>query len=128
MLRYYNEITACFYNETYTDNELEQLAMEARSLYDLELIMNQSQEDYLNELKEDIAAFAAGNITIFRSSVTPATDVEYFTYDGHECARLYSVYTLRSGTENQLSKEVFIMRKDDEGHWKILGFDLVKDE
>lgn len=128
VLRYYNEITACFYNETYTDNELEQLAMEARSLYDLELIMNQSQEDYLNELKEDIAAFAAGNITIFRSSVTPATDVEYFTYDGHECARLYSVYTLRSGTENQLSKEVFIMRKDDEGHWKILGFDLVKDE
>lgn len=128
VLRYYNEITECFYNETYTDNELEQLAMEARSLYDLELIMNQSQEDYLNELKDDIATFAAGNITILRSSVTPATDVEYFTYDGYECARLYSVYTLRSGTVNQLSKEVFIMRKDDEGHWKILGFELVEDE
>lgn len=128
VLKYYNEITACFYNEQYTDNELEQLALEARSLYDLELIMNQSQEDYLNDLKDDIATFEAGNITILRSAVTPATDVYYFTYEGRECARLYSVYTLRSGTVNQLSKEVFIMRKDDEGHWKILGFELVEDK
>lgn len=128
VLKYYNEITACFYNEKYTDNELEQLAMEARSLYDLDLIMNQTQEEYLSDLKDDIATFEAGNITILRSSVTPATDVDYFNYDGRECARLYSVYTLRSGTVNQLSKEVFIMRKDDEGHWKILGFELVKDE
>lgn len=128
VLKYYNEITACFYNEEYTDNELEQLAMEARSLYDLELIMNQSQEEYLSDLKDDIAAFEAGNITIFKSSVTPATDVEFFNYDGRECARLYCVYTLRSGTENRLSKEVFIMRKDDDGHWKILGFELVTDD
>lgn len=127
VLKYYNEITFCFYNETYTENELEQLAMEARSLYDLELLTNQSQEDYLTNLKNDIAVFKAGNITILRSDVTPATDVYYFTYDGRECARLYSVYTLRSGTVNQLSKEVFIMRKDDEGHWKILGFELVED-
>ncbi len=128
VLKYYNEITACFYNEEYTDNELEQLALEARSLYDLELIMNQTQEDYLSALKNDIAVFEAGNITIFKSSITPATDVYYFNYDGRECAKLYSVYTLRSGTENQLSKEVFIMRKDDEGHWKILGFELVEEE
>lgn len=128
VLKYYNEITACFYNEEYTDNELEQLAMEARSLYDLELIMNQTQEEYLDELKNDITIFEAGNITILRSSVTPATDVEYFHYGGRECARLYSIYTLKSGTYNQISKEVFIMRKDDEGHWKILGFELVKDE
>lgn len=128
VLKYYNEITACFYNEEYTENELEQLAMEARSLYDLELIMNQSQEDYLNTLKNDIAVFEAGNITISRSSITPATDVYYFNFDGRECAKLYSVYTLRSGTIDQLSKEVFIMRKDDEGHWKILGFDLVEEE
>lgn len=127
VLKYYNEITLCFYNETYTENELEQLAMEARSLYDLELLTNQSQEDYLTNLKNDIAVFKAGNITILRSDVTPATDVYYFTYDGCECARLYSVYTLRSGTVNQLSKEVFILRKDDEGHWKILGFALVED-
>lgn len=128
VLKYYNEITACFYNEKYTDNELEQLAMEARSLYDLDLIMNQTQEEYLSDLKDDIATFETGNITILRSSVTPATDVDYFNYDGRECARLYSVYTLRSGTVNQLSREVFIMRKDDEGHWKILGFELVEDE
>ena len=26
------------------------------------------------------------------------------------------------------SNEVFIMRKDEDGHWKIYGFDLAKEE
>ncbi|MGN0325937.1 MAG: DUF6715 family protein [Lachnospiraceae bacterium] len=128
VLKYYNEITSCFYNEEYSENELDQLALLARSLYDPELVRNQTQEDYLSKLRDDIATFKAGNITIYNYSITPATDVEYFEYEGYECARLYCIYSLKSGTIYQSSKQVFIMRKDNEGHWKILGFDLVKEE
>ncbi|MBP3468411.1 MAG: hypothetical protein J6K26_02710 [Lachnospiraceae bacterium] len=128
VLKYYNEVTSCFYNEEYSENELDQLALLARSLYDPELVRNQTQEDYLSKLRDDIAVFKAGNITIYNYSITPATDVEYFEYEGYECARLYCIYNLKSGTYYQSSKQVFIMRKDSEGHWKILGFDLVKEE
>lgn len=125
VLKYYNEITQCFYNEEYSDNELDQLALLARSLYDRELVLNQSNDEYLSKLRDDIAVFAAGNITIYKWEITPATDVEYFNYEGYECARLYCTYTLKSGTIYQGSRQVFIMRKDEEGHWKILGFELV---
>lgn len=128
VLKYYNEITACYYNESYSDEELETLAKMAQDLCDVELNANQTWDSYMKNLKDDIQTFHTGNITIYKSDVTPATDVEYFEFNGYECARLFCVYTLKSGTEYQSSKEVYIMRKDVSGHWKIYGFDLVKPE
>ena len=126
VVKYYNEITKCFYNEKYSDQELTSLSMLSRTLFDQELKNQQSDVDYLVALQADIEVFKASNITIYDSVVSPSTEVEYFTHDGYECARLYSTYTLKSGTVYQSTKEVYILRKDEEGRWKILGFDMVK--
>lgn len=128
VVKYYNEITACFYNETYSDEQLMSLAMLSRSLFDEELKATQGDVDYLIALKADIQTFKKGNITIFQSTVSPSTDVEYFTHDGHECAKLYCTYTLKSGSVFQGTREVYILRKDAEDHWRIFGFDIVTDE
>ncbi|MCQ2541571.1 MAG: hypothetical protein MJ112_04645 [Lachnospiraceae bacterium] len=122
VVKYYNEITSCFYNDTYSDEELEKLAELCKNLYDMELVANQA--DYLEKLREDIKVFKSGNITIYDSTVTPATDVVYFEHEGYECAKLNCVYTLKSGTNYQTTVEVYILRKDVEGHWKIFGFAL----
>lgn len=122
VVKYYNEITSCFYNDTYSDEELEKLAELCKNLYDMELVANQA--NYLEKLREDIKVFKSGNITIYDSTVTPATDVVYFEHEGYECAKLNCVYTLKSGTNYQTTVEVYILRKDVEGHWKILGFAL----
>lgn len=124
VVKYYNEITACYYNEYYSDDELIKLANLAQTLMDDELVANQTYDQYISKLKDDIATFKAGNITIYSSQVTPSTDVEYFTHNGDECAKLYCMYTLKSGTVYQSSREVYIMRKDADGHWKIFGFDM----
>lgn len=127
VVKYYNEITACYYNEKYSDSELEQLANLALTLCDDAFVNNQSRDQYISNLKKDIKTFKSGNITIYDTEVTSATDVEYFSHDGYECAKLYCVYTLKSGTSYQPSKEVFILRKDEGGHWKIFGFELVEE-
>lgn len=127
VVKYYNEITSCFYNDNYSDEELVSLAELARSLCDDELNSSQSMDEFIEKLKQDIAVFSAGNITIYESVVTPSTDVVYFDYEGESCARLNSTYTLKSGVNYQTSKEVYILRKDQEGHWKILGFALDKE-
>ncbi len=128
VVKYYNEITACFYNESYSDEQLMSLARLSRSLFDEELKATQGDVDYLIALKADIQTFKKGNITIFQSTVSPSTDVEYFTHDGHECAKLYCTYTLKSGSVFQGTREVYILRKDAEDHWRIFGFDIVTDE
>lgn len=122
VLKYYSEITLCFYNEDMSEEELTALANKAMELYDDELVANQSSE-YMNSLKEDINNFHTMGIEISSYKTSNSTDVNYFSMEGHECASLFCTYTLRSGSNLEYVEEVFILRRDEEGHWKIFGWD-----
>ena len=87
-----------------------------------------TEEEYLASLREDILEFNSLGIVVSGYTVSSSTDVEEFVVDGRECARLYATYRLRQGTEYIYSNEVFIMRKDENGHWKILGWELLEEE
>ncbi len=127
VLKYYSEITCCFYNDSLTQEQLEQLAERSYVLYDDELKEHMSFDQYLEDLQQEVLSFQAQKIVVSGYSVSAAADVERFSEDGFEWARLYATYRLRQGTEYLYSNEVFLLRKDDDGHWKIYGFDLVED-
>lgn len=126
VVRYYSEITTCFYEENLTEDELKKLALKARELYDAELLASQTEEEYMEDLKKDILDFNAMGIVVSGYSLSASTDVEFFTQDGYSFARLYADYRLRQGTEYLYSNEVFLLRKDEEGHWKIYGWALAE--
>lgn len=128
VLKYYSELTQCFYNEELTEEELRDLGMRARELYDDELVANQTEEEYLSDLEFDVASFHSKGLTVFSFSTSSSTDVEEFTLDGRKWARLYCIYNLRQGSAMLSTQEVFLMRKDEDGHWKIYGWDLVENE
>lgn len=128
VLKYYSELTQCFYNEELTEEELRDLGMRARELYDDELVANQTEEEYLSDLEFDVASFHSKGLTVFSFSTSSSTDVEEFTMDGRKWARLYCIYNLRQGSAMLSTQEVFLMRKDEDGHWKIYGWDLVENE
>ncbi len=128
VLKYYSEITCCFYNEDLTQEQLEDLAKRSYLLYDDELKDNMPFDTYMQNLTQEILSFQSQKIVLSGYSVSAAADVERFSEDGFEWARLYATYRLRQGTEYMYSNEVFIMRKDNAGHWKIYGFDLAKEE
>ena len=128
VLKQYSEITKAFYNEEYSDEELVALAHKIQELYDRELIENQTDEQYLRTLRSDIDNFKNNGITISSYATSASTDVDYFSEDGFQFARLNCVYSIRQGTQFGSIKEVFLMRKDDEGHWKIYGWDKLKEE
>ena len=128
VLKYYSEITCCFYNEALTQEQLEQLAERSYVMYDDELKDNMPFEKYKENLQQEVLSFQAQKIVVSRYSVSAAADVERFREDGFEWARLYATYRLRQGTDYMYTNEVFIMRKDDDGHWKIYGFELANEE
>lgn len=128
VLKLYSEITCCFYNSDITQENLEALAAKSYLLYDDELKNHMPYDTYYENLQEDILTFQSQGIVVSGYSTSAATDVEKFNQDGYEWARLYATYRLRQGTEYIYSNEVFIMRKDSDGHWKIYGFDLVKED
>lgn len=127
VVKFFGEISKCFYNESYTEEEFLQLASKIQILYDDELVASKTQEQYIKDLREDIDEWKGLGMVISSYSVSASTDVERFTKDGYEWARLYCSFTLRTGTKLGTSNEVFLLRKDKEGHWKIYGWDQDKE-
>lgn len=125
VIKYYSELTKCFYNEEHTEEELKKLSDRAMEMYDADLAANQTGE-YENNLKEDIIAFKQSGIQVSSYRVSSSTDVEYFYSGDRECASLYCTYTLRKGTDLLGVEEQFVLRKDEDGHWKILGWKETK--
>ena len=123
VIKYYSEITKCFYDETYTEDELYDLAMKAMALYDHDLAANKTEEEYLRDLKSEIQSFKNNKYSISSYNTSSSTDVYYFTDDGFDFARLYCTYNVRMGTVIQPVEEIFLLRKNLEGHWKIYGWD-----
>ncbi|MDE6185553.1 MAG: hypothetical protein K2G39_09030, partial [Lachnospiraceae bacterium] len=66
---------------------------------------------------------------VFISSFAPdsSVDVEQFTQDGYSWAQMRCTFTLRKGTKLASSKEIFLLRKDADGHWKIYGWTMDED-
>ncbi|MDE5596603.1 MAG: hypothetical protein K2J04_02090 [Lachnospiraceae bacterium] len=124
VIKYFSEISRCFYNEKYTEDELYELAMKIEGIYDDELLANQTKEQYLTDLKSDIAEMKANDRSISSYEVSLSTDVEFFYEEEDYCARLYCTYNIRQKTEILQSRVVFILRQDENKHWKIFGWEL----
>ena len=127
VLKLYSDITVCFYSEDYTDEELTQLALQIEKLYDEELIANNTPDQYQKNLRWDIKTMKDKNLRVTSYSVASATDVDYFDAGGRSWARLSCTYTIRSGKEAGLAREIFLLRKDDMGHWKIYVWEAAKE-
>ena len=126
VVKFYSEITKCFYNEEHTEEELYDLAMKATELLDHDLVNNKTEEEYLKDLKSEIEDFKKKQYHISSYSTSSSTDVYYFTEDNYEFARLYCTYNVRMGTVMQPIEEIFLLRMDFDGHWKIYGWDLAE--
>ncbi len=128
VVKYYSDLTKCLYNEDCTDEEIEQLAQRALQIYDDELAANQEWNRYITDLKSEIATKKSQEYAIMSYSLSSSTDVTYFTKDSYECASLYCTYNIRNGAVAGSVEELFILRKDDQGHWRIFGWDLTQND
>lgn len=126
VVKYYCDITQCFYNESHTEAEVEALAMQIRKLYDAELAENQTEEEYLQQVKLEVLSMASNGITITSYGLPSSTDVKYFSNEGYEWARLYCTLNMRQETKILNSVEQFLLRKDEDGRWKIYGWELAE--
>ncbi len=126
VLKYYCEIIQCLYNEPHTDEELKKLAKQIQLLYDDEFVENQTEDLYLLNLAGEIAELNKNDMKISSYTTSSSTDVETFTKDNYEWARLYCMFNIRKGTDMLATTERFLMRKDEAGHWKIYGWELAE--
>lgn len=122
VVKYFSDITQCYYNEEHDEDEIKALGLKMREIYDVELVANQTEEEYLDLLKRDIEEYRANNRTVNNYSPSASVDVETFTQDGYEWARLYCLYDIKQDSIIYQTNLCFILRKDENGHYKIYGW------
>ncbi len=128
VVKYYFEITKCLYTEKLSNEDVEALAFKLEEIFDEELRAYQVKEEYLLNLKSEIAAFQESKSLILNYSTSSSTDVDYFTEDGYEFARLYGTFYLQVQKNLRSLENVFLLRKDENGHWKIYGWEQVEEQ
>lgn len=128
VVKTYNEIITCFYNEEYTEAELEALGDQARILMDTELLENNPRDVYFNNLKAEIDDYKRAERIILSSNLCSTNDVQFVTVDERECAYVKTSYFIKDKTGHSRTYQMYVVRKDDDGNWKIHVFYQVEGE
>ena len=122
VIKYYNRILLCLYNETYDDEQYQKLLEKMRALMDEELLENNPQDTFSTQMQNDIAAYKAESKIIATASVCDTDEVAYKKVEGSDCAYVTVSYFLRSTKAYNRANQEYVLRKDENGDWKILGF------
>lgn len=126
VMKYYVDIQKCLYAEECADEEVEQLGMKARALYDDELLAANDVTNHLLQLKAEITSFQEDSKKITAASVASSANVDTFTEDGYDFARIHCTYTVVADGQSNLVDMVYLLRRDGNRRWKIYGWDLAQ--
>ena len=122
----YARITKAYYDTSLTDEQIEALGKQARLMFDDELKNTQTDADFYEKLKEDIGNYNSTKTRISSYVIQSAVKTKYSTFKDRQYASIALVYYLRQGDKLIDSPTKFTLRKDDDGHWKILFWELTK--
>ena len=124
VMKHYAQITKCFYMEDTTEDQIEELARMMRKLFDDELLATQTEDEYIRALKAEILQYREASKIVSSFAVSSSTDVRYSDNEyGNLATMLLTLNMRENGRINQVREE-FLLRQDQDGHWKILGWQL----
>ena len=126
VVKFYNRIISCYYANQYSDDQFEKLIEQAMKFLDEELVANNEKERYMLAVKNDVEKYVSESKTISQSNVCASNDVTYKTIDGKECAFVMASYFIKEGSSYSKTFQQYVLRKDDKGRWKILGYEKVQ--
>lgn len=128
VIKFYNRIIKCYYGRQYSDDELEQLADQALSMFDDDLLKKNEKESYIESVKSDAAQYEENNKSISQTDVCDSNDVKYMTDNGDDIAYVTASYFIKNGSSYTKTYQEYVLRKDDDGDWKILTFYKIEGE
>ena len=128
VIKFYNRIIKCYYGRQYSDDELEQLADQALSMFDDDLLKKNEKESYIESVKSDAAQYEEDNKSISQTDVCDSNDVKYMTDNGDDIAYVTASYFIKNGSSYTKTYQEYVLRKDGDGDWKILTFYKIEGE
>ena len=122
---FYGKIMRTLYRETYTDDQQDKMIEVLAGIMDDELLAN--QVNFNKAIKSEVKERKEGDYSI-ATYVVQGKEPEVVKVDGRKMCNVECLFSYRKGTRHIVITYEFVMRMDDEGHWKILGWTLKTEE
>lgn len=124
VVTFYSEIIKTIYKTEHTDEQLQALAGQARGLFDAELLKHNEYNEYMDRLRVEVKEYKDAGRFISGYQIEDGYNIEYFKSEGKEYARVNVKYYVREGKNVINTYEEYTLRKDEEGKWRILYWEL----
>ncbi|MCR5640436.1 MAG: hypothetical protein K6G04_03675 [Lachnospiraceae bacterium] len=124
VIKWYNRILMLYYSQEFKGDELDRLTNQAMCMFDEELASNNPKEIYLTSVEAEIADYKDKGRKLVTADVADSEDVIYDTVNGDDMAYIVGNYFVKEGTSYSRTYQKYALRKDADGQWKILGYQL----
>ena len=124
VLKIYNRILKCCYNEELTDEQIKKLAEQNQKLFDEQLLEKNPLDQYVEKLKKDIEDYKSKKTTIANIAIQDLAEAEGEERGGYKFCNLLVSYIVKDTKGLKTTNEKYYLREDDKGRWKILFWEL----
>ena len=112
----------CAYNDNFTKEQLYTVNQNIRQLMDTELLAINSEESQLQALENDIQFYIDNKQKYVSYSLAEASQIKYNTENDVEYAKIRVGTMLRVDGATVKGDQEYLLRKDAQGRWKLLGW------
>ena len=124
VLKVYNRILKCCYNEDLTDEQIKKLEEQNQKLFDEQLLEKNPLDQYVEKLKKDIKDYKDKKTTIANIAIQDLAEAEREERGGYKFCNLLVSYIVKDTKGLKTTNEKYYLREDDKGRWKILFWEL----
>lgn len=124
VMKLYSRFSKVFYDCQYSEEQFVQLVEQYRLLLDDKLLEQNPLDQYVNDLKNEVADYKEHNRTISSYIIGNSSSVTYNTVNKEKYARMNVAYSVKEGTVYSKVYETFVFHKNDKAQWKIVGWDI----
>ena len=122
----YANIMKVLYKEEYTDGQQDKMLEVLQGIMDDELLAGQS--DFNKSIKNEVAERKKGDYSI-SNYIVQNSEPEILNMSGKKMCNVECLFSLRKGSTGTIANYYqFILRQDEEGRWKILGWQIKQND
>lgn len=122
VVKTYCKITKALYYGEATEEEIPKLNEQMRKLFDEVLLAGNDYDQALEALRTDLSDYSKDKKKVVNYAIQDVDDVKTYLYEGRENAKILVSFSIKENNEWKKANEEFVVRKDEEGRWKILGW------
>ena len=124
-MKMYCKFMKMAYSGECSEEDLYAINIQTRQMLDDELLANNTADHQLRAWKTDIMLYEEKKQKLIGYTLEEASQIQYNTENKTEYAKTTVALSFKVGMDTGTMEQEYLLRKDDQGRWKILGWQAV---